>query len=172
MDQWPLNTQITSTNSIDRLCSLFPSLFPFNSRKFSRQEFSFRSSNKDRETPLSIYLSLKVHAETRKKELADTLSSMGIGISYKRLMAISSQSGNATIKRFEQDGVVMPPSLKRCVFTVGVVDNIDHSTSSTTASDSFHGIGISLIQTRGVDDDGQEQPAPLFDPKGPCQGIP
>ena len=147
-------------------------LVSFNCRKFSRQESSFQRHNKERETPLPIYLSLKVHAETRKKELVDTLSSMGMGISYKRLMAISSQAGNAVIKRFEQDGVVVPPSMRRGVFTVGVVDNIDHNPSSTTASDSFHGTGISLIQTRGVDDDVIEQPAPLFDPKEPCNGIP
>lgn len=118
-------------------------LLSFNSRKFSRQESTFQHHNKDRETPLPIYLSLKVRAETRKKELVDTLSSLGMGISYKRLMTISSQAGNAVIKRFEQDGVVVPPSMRRGIFTVGVVDNIDHNPSSTTASGSFHGTGIS-----------------------------
>jgi hypothetical protein len=32
------------------------------------------------------------------------------------------------------------------VFSTAAVDNIDHNPSSTTASDSFHGTGISLFQ--------------------------
>ena len=147
-------------------------LLSFNCRKFSRKEAKFYRRDKDKETPLPIYLSLKVHAETRKKELVDTLSSMGMGISYKRLITISSQVGNAVIKRFENDGVVVPTSMMKGAFTVGVVDNIDHNPSSTTASDSFHGTGISLIQYKGAEDDGQQQPVPVFDPNDKSKGIP
>lgn len=147
-------------------------LLSFNCRKFSRKDSKFQRRQRERETPLPVYISMKVHAETRKRELVDTLSSMGMGISYKRLMTISSQVGNAVIERFEADGVVVPTSMKKDVFTVGVVDNIDHNPSSTTSSDSFHGTGISLIQYNGSEDDGQQQPVPLFDPKGTSKGIP
>ena len=49
-------------------------------------------------------------------------------------------------KRFEQDQVVCPPKLRNNLFTTTAVDNIDHNPSSTTATDSFHGTGISLFQ--------------------------
>ena len=47
---------------------------------------------------------------------------------------------------FEQDQVVCPPKLWNNLFTTAAVDNIDHNPSSTTATDSFHGTGISLFQ--------------------------
>ena len=49
-------------------------------------------------------------------------------------------------KRFEQDQVVCPPKLRNNLFTTAAVDNINHNPSSTTATDSFHGTGISLFQ--------------------------
>ena len=39
-----------------------------------------------------------------------------------------------------------PPKLRRGLLTTGAVDNIDHNPSSTTAKDSFHCTGISLMQ--------------------------
>ena len=47
---------------------------------------------------------------------------------------------------FEKEGVVCPPKLLNNVFTTAAVDNIDHNPSSTTATDSFHGTGISIMQ--------------------------
>lgn len=40
--------------------------------------------NKNRETPTPIYLGLKVHVETRKRDLVDKLHNMGLSISYKK----------------------------------------------------------------------------------------
>ena len=42
--------------------------------------------------------------------------------------------------------MVCPPELKERLFTTAAVDNIDYNPSSTTASGSFHGTGISLFQ--------------------------
>ena len=39
-----------------------------------------------------------------------------------------------------------PPKLCIGLFTTGVVDNVDHDPSSTTAKDSFHGTRVSLVQ--------------------------
>ena len=36
--------------------------------------------------------------------------------------------------------------MKKNLFTTTAVDNIDHNPSSSIASDSFHGTGISLLQ--------------------------
>ena len=53
---------------------------------------------------------------------------------------------NAICMRFEDEGVVCPSHLRKSLFTVGALDNIDHNLSSTTAQGSFHGTGISVFQ--------------------------
>ena len=53
---------------------------------------------------------------------------------------------NTVCATYEDEGIVCPLNLARNIFTTAAVDNIDHNPSSTTASDSFHGTGISLMQ--------------------------
>ena len=50
---------------------------------------------RDRETPVPIYLALKVHAETRKKGLVDTFHNLGLCISYDRLLGMSTDIANS-----------------------------------------------------------------------------
>ena len=109
---------------------------------------------RDRETPSSIYLALKIHGETRKKVLVDTLHNMGLCISYDRLLGISTDIANKVCALYDEEGVVCPPKLARNIFTVAAVDNIDHYPSSATARDSFHGTGISLMQFPSEQHDG------------------
>ena len=109
------------------------------------------------ETPLPIYLGLMLHAHTRKRELVDTLSGLGISIAYDRVLRISAELGNGTCQRFQMEKVVCPPKLRSRVFTTSAVDNIDHNPSSTTAHDSFHGTGISLIQHPDYDNQGTDR---------------
>lgn len=77
------------------------------------------------------YLSMFLHSKTRKNELVDQLHMFGVGISYDRVLQISSDM------YFEEVGVVCPPQLQRKIFTTGVVDNIDHNLSSTTSISSI-----------------------------------
>ena len=95
---------------------------------------------RDRECPLPVYTALKIHRETRKKGLVDIMHKLGLCIFYDCVMDILANSVTA---RFEQDGVVCPPKLRKDVFTTAGIDNIDHNPSSTTASNSFHGTAIS-----------------------------
>lgn len=98
------------------------------------------------ETPAPIYIGLMLHAKTRKKELVDKLFSLGLSISYDRVLRLSAEMGNNVCQRFHMEQVVCPPSLRGGVFTTAAADNIDHNPTSTTAKDSFHGTGISLLQ--------------------------
>ena len=59
---------------------------------------------------------------------------------------MTSELGNGVCERFELDGVVCPPKMRSGLFTVAAVDNLDYNPSATTAKDSFHGTGISLMQ--------------------------
>ena len=123
-------------------------LLVFNSVKHSRQAKSPSTvrHNRDRETPLPLYVALKVHGATRSRGLVDTLYHLGICVSYDRLLQVSSDVANGLCQRFRMEDVVCPPKMRTGLFTTAAVDNIDHNPSSTTAKDSFHGTGISLMQ--------------------------
>ena len=102
--------------------------------------------NKSRETPLSIYVGLSIHAKTRSRDLVEAMHTLGLSVSYDRVLAISTDLGNAVCRRYHEENVVCPSNLRLGLFTTAAVDNIDHNPSSTTAKDSFHGTGISLFQ--------------------------
>ena len=48
----------------------------------------------ERETPLPIFVSLKIHAVTRSRNLIDTLFNLGICVSYDRLLQFTTDIGN------------------------------------------------------------------------------
>ena len=106
--------------------------------------------SKERETPLPIYLDVMIHTKTRKHELVDNLYELGLNISYDRVLEISTDLGNKICHHHMTEKVICPPKLKCGLFTTAAVDNIDHNPSSTSAHDSFHGIGISLFQHQDV----------------------
>ena len=122
-------------------------LLLYNSSKRHRNEptDSFRH-NQERETPVPIYIGMMVHSKTRKRELVDILFSLGLSISYDRVLSISTELGNKVCYHYQHENVVCPPTLKGNIFTTAAVDNIDHNTTSISACDSFHGTGISLFQ--------------------------
>ena len=53
--------------------------------------------------------------------------------------------------------VLSPPKLRTNLFTTAAVDNIDHNPSSTTATDSFHGTGMSMFQHPTAENEGQSR---------------
>lgn len=125
-------------------------ILKFNSVKHKRTRGTTSSTcvrhSVAQETPLPTYIGMMLHAHTRKKELVDRLSHLGLSISYDRVLQLSAQMGNRVCKQFHREQVVCPPKLRGEVFTTAAVDNIDHNPSATTSKDSFHGTGISLIQ--------------------------
>ena len=102
--------------------------------------------HKDRETPLPLYIGLNIHTQTRSKKILNSLHKLGISISYKRVIEVENSLGSSICKRFEDEGIVCPSQLRKGLFTVGALDNIDHNLSSTTTQGSFHGTGISIFQ--------------------------
>ena len=111
-----------------------------------RKTSSATRVNKQRETPLPIYIGLYLHAKTRKKVIIDQLYQLGLSVSYKRVMELSNSLASNVSGIFQERDVVFPLKLHKAVFTTAAIDNIDHNCSSTTSTDSFHGTGISLFQ--------------------------
>ena len=73
------------------------------------------------------------------------------------MLELSTDMGNSVCARFESEGVVCPPKLRKGVFTTAAVDNIDHNPSSVTAQGAFHGTGISLFQHPTIEGSGEER---------------
>ena len=112
-----------------------------------------------------------MHSETRKKGLVDMLHRCGVGISYTRVLGITTDFANATCERFEAEGVVCPSNMVPDKFTIGAVDNIDHNPSSRTASESFHGTSISLKQPQAGGSDNASATPSLPEKKESVNGL-
>ena len=136
-------TNTRKRNIADNIAQLI--MFNYSKNMSPKENVAVRHFS-DRETPLSIYLSLMLHAHTRKREVIDKLHKLGLCISYDRLLTITAAVSNAVCAQYIEEGVVCPLNLQKELFLVGAVDNIDHNTSSMTSKDSFHGTAISLIQ--------------------------
>lgn len=113
--------------------------------------------NKARETPLPVYVGLTIHARTRKRDLIDTMFNLGLSVSYDRVLEMSTAMGTSVCEQYHRDNAVCPLNLHHGLFTTAAVDNIDHNPSSTTASGSFHGTGISLFQHPNEHSNGQDR---------------
>ena len=115
-------------------------LLVFNSVKNARkvEHCGIIHHSRDREMPQPLYISLKIHAVTRKKTLIDALFRLGICVSYDHVLQLTSDIGNGVCEQFVRDGLVCPPNMRSGLFTTAAVDNIDYNLSSATAKDSFH----------------------------------
>lgn len=100
--------------------------------------------SRKQETPLPLYVGLLLHATTRKKSVIERF---GLSVSYDRVLSFSAEVAHAACSVYRTQNAVIPLTLHTGVFTAGAVDNIDHNPSSTTSHSSFHGTGISLMQT-------------------------
>lgn len=131
-------------------------LIVFNAVKHARQQSKLTDKVRhslEQETPLPLYLSLMLHAETRKRELIDKLFGLGLCVSYDRLLHISTGIVNQVCQSYDTNSGIRPPGLHLGLFTTAAVDNIDHNPSSTSSRDSFHGTGISIVQHRVTESD-------------------
>ncbi len=79
-------------------------------------------------------------------------------------MEIEDLIATSACERFVEDGVVSPASLRKSLFTVGALDNLDHNPSSTTSITSFHGTGISLFQLPTKTKPGERQAVKFLNP--------
>lgn len=100
---------------------------------------------------------MKIHTETRSKKIITQLYHLRLSVSYDRILQLESQFATAVCENFQEKGTVVSAQLRRGLFTVGALDNLDHNPSSTTAKGSFHGTGISPFQYPTVSNFGEKQ---------------
>jgi len=71
---------------------------------------------------------------------------LGLSISYDRVLEISTDFGGSVCEQYHQDQVVCLPNLRRGLFNTSAIDNIDPNLSSTSPTDALHDTGLSLFQ--------------------------
>ena len=139
-------------------CISVRQLIVFNMKKSTSTSGTKERHTLDREPPLPTYIGLNIHQQTRCKKLIMQLYCMGISISYDRVLDLEDRIATSVCEQCDEDGVVSPICLKKQLFTVGAIDNLDYNPSSTTSQSSFHGTGISLIQFPTKDNPGIDRP--------------
>lgn len=119
----------------------------FNSKKRCYKTKTGQSRHSgSREPCLPLYVGLSIHSSTRSKTLIEKMYQMGISTSYNRIMEIEDWLARSLCERYKEDGCVAPACLRKGLFSVGALDNLDHNPSSTTSVSLFHGTGISIFQ--------------------------
>ena len=92
----------------------------------------------------------------------DNLHRLGLSVSYNRVRKLEDSLAHAVCYRYRQEYLVCPATLRKGLFTIGAFDNIDYNPSSSTATGSFHGTGISVFQFSLVENSGESQPSLSF----------
>ena len=105
-----------------------------------------RYHNRKRETPVVLYNTLKIYGTVRSASVIDKLFSLGICVSYLRVLEITKCIFQTLLQQFEHQHVFLPGASYQGIFTVIAKDNIDLNASSTTASNHYHGTSMSILQ--------------------------
>ena len=74
------------------------------------------------------------------------LRSLGLSISYQRVLQLEKQIASSVIEAYEKEGVVVPSNIMKNTFTVSAINNIDFDGSSNTSNNAFRGTSICIHQ--------------------------
>ena len=133
-------------------------VYHFGNRKTLEDgTYSRKRHPKHLETPLPIYIALKIYATVRSRILIDILFSLGICVSYSRVLEITKYIGMKAIHKYEKYDCYIPDNIKSGIFTVLAKDNIDLNARSTIIKSHFYGISMSILQFPSYSNPGQPQ---------------
>ena len=102
--------------------------------------------NIKQETPLPLFLSLKVYHETRSMKLVQLLYDYGLGVTPDRVSDVCDDIAVTLSEAFREINQVVPRRLAQGEVVVFHVDNVDVRTVSTHAKGEFHGTAITVMQ--------------------------
>ena len=85
---------------------------------------------KTHETPMMIYILLKIYSVTRSRNLIDMLFNLGLCVSYDRVLEITKNICENLRESYENNKFFFPIILKMELFTVMIKDNIDLNSKS------------------------------------------
>ena len=137
---------LTGSVNDSQACLTLAQLLIHNCKKRKESKTRHTRHILEREPPLPLYIGLSLHTQTRSKKLVDQMAKLGISCSYDHVIQVENSLAVSICEQYKYDGIVCPPQLRKGLFTIGALDNVDHNPSSTTAQGSFHCTSISIIQ--------------------------
>ena len=153
-------------------CLTLAQLLIHNAKKKMDLNASHQRHSLDREPPIPLYIGMSLHTQTRSKQLVDQMAKLGISITYDRIVQVENSLAMSMCEQYKKDNIVCPSQLRKSVFTIGALDNVDHNPSSTTSQGSFHGTSISIIQQPTVVVPGILRDKPNFEHSKKSTGKP
>ena len=99
-----------------------------------------------REAPLVLYNGLSTYGRDRDKRGIQEMHNKGMSVSTDRIYAVTAQLCRLVVKRAEEEHVVCPSNLRKDLFTVAAIDNLDVRATSLSGQGEFHGTSISIFQ--------------------------
>ena len=142
----------TNTNARIKVACAISQLICSNASKRDTHATSLYQ-RKERETPFPLYVALKLHANNRQKAAISTFHSLGVSVSYDRVMDVRKDFAKAVSKQWSDDGVVVPTNIKRRVFATSAIDKLDES-----GRYEFHGTAMTLTSHLTHDNMGEDPP--------------
>ena len=119
------NTEVQESQACLTVCQTI--FFNAKERSTTKSKTGQTRHTKSREPPLPLYIGFNVHALTRSKTLIAQLYQMGISVSYQGIIELENMLATSISERFEMDGCVVPACLRKGIFIIAALDNIDQS---------------------------------------------
>ena len=93
---------------------------------------------KTRETPVALYLKLKIYRTFRFKTVIDHLFNLGLCLLNDRILEFTKKLSHAQIENYELTGVFSSTPFSKSRFTVVAKYQVDLNATSSTAVKHFH----------------------------------
>ena len=97
----------------------------------------------ERETPVAVYVGLKLYASLQRKNVIHRFFPLGLSISYDSCLSICNNISLNMLKKYDLEGVFVASHLTLETFTIIAKDNID---LNAKAKKHFHGISMTTIE--------------------------
>lgn len=78
-----------------------------------------------------------MHGEARLKKHIENVHQVGMSVSYDRVMGVKRAVARAICKRQAEDGVVLPTNMRRNVFVIYDMDNLDSRSKGNFSQTNF-----------------------------------
>ena len=133
-------------------------LVTFNVRKLKsarKGSLTARHHKKERESPVPLYIGLKLYSTVRSRSLIQHLFELGVCVSYDRILSITKSIYENLRHNYDLHGIFLPTSVKKGCFVVLVKDNIDKNATANLIQSHYHGTSLSLLQFSEYENQGE-----------------
>ena len=106
-----------------------------------------RAYNQMSEIPLTVGLGLHLHKSTRRKDLVELISDLGLYVSYDKIISIENSIASSDTQRIKENNkVYISSNIVRGVPIHLANDNCDFNNDTTDGKNEIHGTAQVVIQ--------------------------